>query len=69
MQLAISPVRYRRAMQYIDGSGSAGMVGLAVEAPDAEVRGVCLGVCVAGDVLPLDSPGRDRSVIVSVTLV
>jgi hypothetical protein len=41
MQLAISPVRYRRAMQYIDGSGSAGMVGLAVEAPDAEVRGVC----------------------------
>jgi hypothetical protein len=49
----VTPVK---SVEYIDGSGSEGMVGLVLEAPDSDVRELWLGLCQAGDVLSIESP-------------
>jgi hypothetical protein len=49
-----------KSVEYIDGPGIEGMVGLVLEAPDNDVRELWLSLCKVGDVLSIEVPKQNQ---------
>ena len=51
----VTPIK---SVEYLDGLDLEGTVGMVLDAPDSDVRELCLGLCQEGGLLAIQARGK-----------